>query len=128
LAGNTKLSVDIPGGWVINNEASVAEIEAANFFINWLYTSETGQNTIINEFKFIPAMTNIEATDLDPLSQAVFEATKSGQTIPWALNYFPQGIIVNDLAPATANFFLEKDMTGEQYLQKLDNGWAKAVK
>ncbi|AJS58153.1 extracellular solute-binding protein [Paenibacillus sp. IHBB 10380] len=128
LAGNTKLSVDIPGGWVINKEASVAEIEAANFFINWLYTSETGQNTIINEFKFIPAMTNIEATDLDPLSQAVFEATKSGQTIPWALNYFPQGIIVNDLAPATANFFLEKDMTGEQYLQKLDNGWAKAVK
>ncbi|MEK5161761.1 ABC transporter substrate-binding protein [Paenibacillus sp. FSL R5-0527] len=128
IAGNKKLSVDIPGGWVINKEASEAEIKAANAFLNWLFTSETGKNTIVNEFKFIPAMTNIEAAGLDPLSQAVFEATKSGETIPWAFNYFPQGIIVNDLAPATAEFFLNPDMTGQQFLQNLDKAWANAAK
>ncbi|GGG11275.1 sugar ABC transporter substrate-binding protein [Paenibacillus aceti] len=128
IAGNNKLSVDIPGGWVINNGAKPEEIKAANAFLNWLYNSETGKNTIINEFKFIPAMTNIEADGLDPLSQAVFEATKNGDTIPWANNYFPEGIIVNDLTPATAEFFLDAGMTGEQYLKNLDEAWARAAK
>jgi len=128
IAGNNKLSVDIPGGWVINNGAKPEEIKAANAFLDWLYNSETGKDTIVNKFKFIPAMTNIEADGLDPLSQAVFEATKSGNTIPWAMNYFPQGIIVNDLTPVTSEFFLDNGMTGEQYLKNLDDAWAKAAK
>ncbi|GAA0405554.1 ABC transporter substrate-binding protein [Paenibacillus motobuensis] len=128
IAGNNKLSVDIPGGWVINNGAKPEEIKAANAFLDWVYNSETGKDTIVNKFKFIPAMTNIEADGLDPLSQAVFEATKSGNTIPWAMNYFPQGIIVNDLTPVTSEFFLDNGMTGEQYLKNLDDAWAKAAK
>jgi raffinose/stachyose/melibiose transport system substrate-binding protein len=128
LAGNQKLAVDIPAIWVINNKANAEEIKAANAFFEWLYNSESGKNIIVNEFKFIPAMTNIETSSLDPLSQAVSEATNSGNTIPWALTYFPQGIIVNDLAPVTQQFFLTPSMTGEQYLQKLDEVWAKAPK
>lgn len=128
LAGNDKLAVDIPAIWVINNKADANQIKAANAFFEWLYNSETGKNIIVNEFKFIPAMTNIETTNLDPLSQAVSEATNSGNTIPWALTYFPQGIIVNDLAPVTQQFFLDSSMTGEQFLQKLDEVWAKAPK
>ncbi|MCA0756899.1 ABC transporter substrate-binding protein [Paenibacillus sp. N4] len=128
LSGNQKLAVDIPAIWVINNKANAEEIKAANAFFEWLYNSESGKNIIVNEFKFIPAMTNIETSSLDPLSQAVSEATNSGNTIPWALTYFPQGIIVNDLAPVTQQFFLTPSMTGEQYLQKLDEVWAKAPK
>lgn len=128
IQGNTKLSVDIPGGWVINNGATADEIAAANAFITWLYSSETGKDVILNKFKYIPAMTNIEAEGLDPLSKAVFEATKSGNTIPWALNYFPQGMIINDLGPATTEFFLYPEITGEQYLQNLDAAWTKATK
>lgn len=128
IAGNDKLAVDIPAGWVINNQASADQIEAANAFMNWLYTSETGKKIIVEDFKFIPAMTNIEPEGLDPLSQAVFEATKAGNTIPWAFNAFPQGIIVNDLANVAAQFFLDSNMTGEQFLQNLDAAWAKAPK
>lgn len=128
IAGNTKIAVDIPAGWVINNTASAEEIEAASFFLNWMYTSETGKNTIVNEFGFIPAVTTIDATGLDPLSQDVFDATQAGETIPWALNNFPQGIIVNDLAPATTEFFLDSSITPEQYLEKLDKVWAAAAK
>lgn len=128
LAGNDKLAVDIPGIWVINNQASPEEIKAANAFLDWMFNSESGKNIIINEFKFIPAMTNIETSGLDPLSQAVSEATVAGNTIPWALTYFPQGIIVNDLTPVTQEFFLTPSMTGAQYLQKLDEAWAKAPK
>lgn len=128
LAGNDKLAVGQASSWVINGKADPEEIKAASAFLNWLFTSETGKNAIVNEFKFIPAMTNIEANELDPLSQAVHEATKSGNTIPWAFRDFPQGFIVNDLAPLAQEYFLSKNMTGEQFLQKLDEVWAKAAK
>jgi raffinose/stachyose/melibiose transport system substrate-binding protein len=128
LAGNNKLAVGVGSNWVINGKADPNEIKAASAFLNWLFTSDSGKNAIVKEFKFIPAMTNIEASELDPLSKAVFEATKSGQTIPWASNYFPQGIIINDLTPATQEYIMKKDMTGEQFLQKLDAAWAKAAK
>lgn len=128
IAGNDKLAVDIPAGWVINNTASEEQIKAANAFIDWLYTSDTGKNTIVNDFGFIPAVTTIEPTGLDPLSQEVFNASQAGNTIPWALNYFPQGIIINDLAPLTSEFFLNASMTPEQFLQKLEEVWAKAAK
>lgn len=130
LGGNKKIAVDIAAGWVINNKASAEQIKAANAFLQWFTTSETGKNTIVNEFGFIPALTTIEAgtLQLDPLSQAVYEATQSGETIPWANSLFPQGIIVNDLAPATTEFFLDANMTPEQFLQKLDAVWAKAAK
>lgn len=62
------------------------------------------------------------------MSQAVHEATTKGETITWALNYFPSGIITNDLAPATQEYFMNPGMTGEQFLQKLDEVWAKASK
>lgn len=130
IAGNDKIAVDIPAAWVINNTAAPEQIEAANAFLNWLYTSETGKDTIVNDFGFIPAITTIDAGELnlDPLSQVVYDATQSGETIPWALNLFPQGIIINDLAPVTSEFFLDSSMTPEQYLQKLDDVWARAAK
>ena len=95
--------------------------------MEWVYTSETGKDTIVNAFNFIPAVTTIEPTGLDPLSQEVFDATQSGNTIPWALNYFPQGIIVNDLAPLTSSFFLDASMTPEQFLEQLEGVWTSAA-
>ncbi len=43
IAGNDKLEVGIPSGWVINKQASPEKIAAANAFFEWLYTSETGK-------------------------------------------------------------------------------------
>lgn len=128
LAGNNKIAVGVASNWVINGKASADEIKAAEAFLNWLFTSDTGKNAIVNDFKFIPAMTNIDAAKLDPLSKAVYEATKSGQTIPWATSYYPSNIVVNDLAPVTQAYFLDKNMTGQQLLEKLDAAWAKAAK
>lgn len=128
LEGNDKLAVGVGNNWAINGSADEDEIKAANDFLNWMFTSETGQRYIVEEFGFIPAMTNIEAKDLDPLSQIVLEASNSGQTIPWAFNYFPANSITNDLSPAAQEFFLSKDMTGQQLLEKLDAAWANSVK
>lgn len=128
LEGNDKLAVGVGSNWAVNAEKEPEEIQAAIDFLEWLHTSETGQRFIVEEFKFIPAMTNIEANDLDPLSQAVFEASNSGETIPWSHNYYPANLVPNDFAPAAEEFFVNESMTGEQFIEKLDAAWQNAIK
>jgi raffinose/stachyose/melibiose transport system substrate-binding protein len=128
LEGNDKLAVGVGSNWAVNAEKEPAEIEAAVDFLEWLHTSETGQKIIVEEFGFIPAMTNIEANDLDPLSQAVLEASNSGETIPWSHNYYPANMVPNDFAPAAEEFFANEDMTGEEFISNLDAAWQNAVK
>ena len=128
LMGNDKLAVGVGNNWAINGKKDEAEVKAANDFLNWMFTSETGHRYIVEEFGFVPALTNIDAGDLDPLSQDVLKASNSGQTIPWALNYFPANIIPNDFAPAAEEFFLSKDMTGDEFIRKMDDAWKNAVK
>ncbi|MFD2503487.1 ABC transporter substrate-binding protein [Paenibacillus septentrionalis] len=54
IVGNDKLAVDIPAGWVINNTASEEQIAAANAFLNWMYTSETGKKHDCKRLRFHP--------------------------------------------------------------------------
>lgn len=128
LEGNDKLAVGVGSNWAVNAEKEPEEIEAAVDFLEWLHTSETGKKIIVEEFGFIPAMTNIEANDLDPLSQAVLEASNSGETIPWSHNYYPANMVPNDFAPAAEEFFANEDMTGEEFISNLDAAWQNAVK
>jgi raffinose/stachyose/melibiose transport system substrate-binding protein len=123
LDGNNKLAVGVSNNWSINKNASPAQIKAANDFLNWLFTSKTGQDYIVNKFGFIPAMTNIKAGKLDPLSQQVLDASRSGQTIPWAMNDFPNNMIVNNLVQVAQQFFLTPSMTGPEFLKALDQAW-----
>lgn len=128
LMGNDKMAVGVGSNWSINGEKDEAEVKAANDFLNWLSTSETGHRYIVEEFGFVPALTNIDSGDLDPLSQDVLDASNSGQTIPWAQSYYPANLVPNDFTPAAQEFFLSKDMTGEELIEKLDAAWKNAVK
>ncbi len=127
LAGNDKLAVGVGAFWAVNGTKNQAEIDAAIDFLNWLVSSETGQRYIVEEFKFVPAMTNIAADNLDPLSQDVLEASNSGNTIPWSHAYYPPNLVVNEFTPIAQEFFLNEDMTGEELIQKLDEAYQNAV-
>lgn len=127
LMGNDKLAVGVGSYWAVNAEKSEEEIQAATDFLDWLHTSETGQRYIVEEFGFIPAMTNIEANDLDPLSQAVFEASNSGNTIPWSHSYYPANLVPNDFTPAAQEFFTTPDMTSDEFIENLDAAWQNAT-
>ena len=126
LNGNDKLEVGLGGNWGVNAKKSEEEIKAAIDFLDWMHNSEIGQKYIVEEFGFVPAMTNIEASGLDPLSQAVLDASNSGKAIQWAHNDFPSDIIPNVLAPATEEFFLDDSLTGEDLLKLLDEAWQSA--
>jgi raffinose/stachyose/melibiose transport system substrate-binding protein len=129
VAGNTKISVGVPNYFAVNAQASPEEIEAGKDFIEWLFMSDVGKDYIVNKLYLVPAMKHIPVGDnLDPLSRIVLDETRKGNTLMWTYNYWPNNIVNNFLVPATQNFFLNKSMTGQQFLENLDKAWAEANK
>ncbi|PYZ96287.1 ABC transporter substrate-binding protein [Alteribacter lacisalsi] len=127
LSGNDKLAVGVASSWVINNDKSDEEIQAANDFLEWMFTSERGHEYIVEEFEFVPALTNIEADNLDPLSQEVLDAANAEQTLPWSHIYYPANSVRNNLLPPTEEFFLDDSITPEEYIENLDEAWDVAA-
>lgn len=127
LEGNDKLAVGVGSNWAVNADKDQSEIDAAVEFLNWLHTSETGKQIIVEEFGFLPAMTTIEAGELDPLSQAVLDASNSGETIPWSHNYYPANVVTNDFTPAAESFFVNEEMTGDELITSLEEAWNNAA-
>lgn len=127
VMGNDKLSVGMPNAWCINKDRDQAEIDEALKFFEWFFTSERGHHYITNEFKFIPALKSIEATQLDPLSQSVLEYSNSGKTLRWTFRYWPDGLLNTGIFPTGQKFFSDTSMTGQQFLEALDKAWAEGV-
>jgi len=125
--GNDKISIGVASAWCISSIATEEEQAAAKDLFTWMFESTGGHRYIVDEFKFVPAMTNINAPDLDPLSKAVNAYSNEGKSLIWTFNYWPAGIVGSDLAPATQKFFMDENMTGAQFLQELDAAWANAT-
>ena len=127
LAGNDKLAVSVPTCWYVNSQATAEEIQAGKDFITWLYTSETGEKYMMEEFGFIPVVSNMENSNLDPLSQDVSAFAAAGNTIGWPNSLWPAGIVDVYLQPITEEFFTS-DMSGTDFLVKLSEAFVQAGK
>lgn len=126
ICGNDKLAVSVPAAWYVNSQASDAEKRAGKDFLEWLYTSETGEDYLMNEFGFLPVIEGMESDSLDPLSEAVAEYAAAGKTISWPMNAWPTGIADAYLVAAAQEFFTTPDMDGAAFLERLDEVWAQA--
>lgn len=126
ISGNDKLAVSVPAAWYVNSQASDAEKKAGKDFLEWLYTSETGQDFLMNEFGFLPVVEGMESDSLDPLSAQVAEFAAEGKTITWPMNAWPTGIVDAYLVAVAQEFFTTPDMDGAAFLEKLDEVWAQA--
>jgi len=126
--GNDKIAVDVPQYWHVNANKSSAEVQASMDFLNWLTSSKTGQDYIVNKFQMIPAMTNIkvDTAKMDTLSRTVYDASQSGEDFPWASAYWPFGIVDTDLVPVAQKFFTNKSMTGTEFVTQLSAEFVKA--
>ncbi len=123
--GNKKICVGVPSVWCVNADAPEEEQQLAKDFLNWLYTSETGVDYMMNKFGFLPVVTGMKNDNLDPLGQAVAEAIAAGDTLPWTFNTeWPAGIIDTDLAPITEQFFTTQ-MTEAEYLEAINAAFCK---
>ncbi|WP_373219052.1 ABC transporter substrate-binding protein [Ruminococcus sp. 5_1_39BFAA] len=125
LCGNDKIAVSVPAGWYVNSQASDAEKQAGKDFLEWLYTSETGADYLMNQFGFLPVVEGMESESLDPISAQVAEYAAEGKTISWPMNLWPTSIVDVYLVPVAQEFFTS-DMDGAALLEKLDEAWAQA--
>lgn len=125
ISGNDSLTVLIPTAWYVNSQASEEEQAAGKAFLEWLYTSETGINYLMNEFGFLPVVDGIENENMDNLSADVSAYAAEGKSIGAPMNDWPAGIVDVYLVPVAEEFFTT-DMSPEDFLKRLDEEWAKA--
>ena len=121
LCGNNKVAVSVPAAWYINTDAAPEEKASAKAFLEWLYTSETGENYLMNEFGFVPVVEGMQSESLDPISSSVAAAAAAGNTIPWSMANWPAGIS-SSLAPIVMEFYVS-EMTGEELVNQLNDAF-----
>ena len=125
ISGNDKIAVSVPAAWYVNSQASDAEQQAGKDFLEWLYTTESGQDYLMNKFGFIPVVEGMKNENLDPISQQIADYAAEGKTISWPMNLWPSGIVDVYLVPVAEQFFTS-DMSCEELLAALDDAWAQA--
>lgn len=130
LTGNKKLNVSVPLYWNVNKNKPANEVKASEKFLNWLVTSKTGQDYIVNKFKFIPVYTNIkiDQSKMDSLSLAIYKAAQSGNTMSASTSAWPVGAIDTTFAPITEKFFSNKSMTGQELMKEISAGFVSTAK
>ncbi|SHM98349.1 ABC transporter substrate-binding protein [Gracilibacillus kekensis] len=86
--------------WGINKEKDEEVVEESKKFLDWMYTSDTGKDLIVNDFKYIPAHEGYDPEDIsDPVSREVYEYLLNGKGKIWANNQYPDGFFSEALLP-----------------------------
>ncbi|WP_130859544.1 ABC transporter substrate-binding protein [Gracilibacillus phocaeensis] len=96
--------------WGVNGEKDDEEVEEAKKFLDWMYTSDTGKELIVEDFQYIPAHEGYD-TDLiaDPTSKEIYEMVLDEQVGIWANNQYPDGFFSEALFPE-----FQKYLDGQQ--------------
>ncbi|QGQ44390.1 ABC transporter substrate-binding protein [Metabacillus sediminilitoris] len=114
-----KLPIGVPNNWVLNKNSE--HLEEAKTFLNWMVSSETGKRYITEEFAFIPAFDNIEASGLGDLGQDILKYSKEEKTIPWNWFRWPDG--ANKEFAATIQEYAAGKIDYDTALEKFQKTW-----
>ncbi|NOU92176.1 extracellular solute-binding protein [Paenibacillus sp. LMG 31456] len=123
VAASDKLPVGVPNNWVINKNS--ANKDEAKKFLNWLVSSDIGKKYITEEFKFIPAFTNIPADEkiLGPLAADIIKYSKDNKTMSWNWFKFPGGEASSKKFAATMQAYVAKQKTKDQMFDEFQKTW-----
>ncbi|WP_157950174.1 ABC transporter substrate-binding protein [Vallitalea okinawensis] len=121
---NDSIPVGVPNYWVVNSKLDDSVKDAAILFLNYIAMSERGHQFLIDDAKFIPAFTNVDATEADPLAQSILEYSSTGKTIPWVWHAFPAGMNETDAKQAFQDY-VSGNKTWIEVLEFLDTKWAE---
>ncbi|WP_082233057.1 ABC transporter substrate-binding protein [Halobacillus massiliensis] len=117
-----KMPVGIPNYWGVNKNNDDATIQASKDFIDWMYTSETGKEAVLKDFKFIPAYEGFDTDKIsDPLSKEIYQYASEGNTIGWVLLGYP-GTWGDDLGSYIQQY-VSGDITWEEVENKAVTRW-----
>lgn len=119
--------------YIINAKASSKEQKAAEDFLLWLNTSETGQDYIVNEFAFVPFNATSETELSNPLSRSLVKYMEKNAVLGNDFDAFPSQWGLNSIG----TFIQEKMFTNEKGLSEDDikagvtqsiSDWVKEIK
>jgi raffinose/stachyose/melibiose transport system substrate-binding protein len=118
-ADSDVLPIGVPNNWVLNKNSE--NLEEAKLFLDWMVSSETGKRFITEEFAFIPAFDNIEASGLGDLGQEILTYSKEEKTIPWTWFRWPDG--ANKEFAATIQEYAAGKIDYDTALEKFQKTW-----
>jgi raffinose/stachyose/melibiose transport system substrate-binding protein len=123
-----KLPVGVPSNWVVNKNSPVKE--EAKAFLNWMVTSEIGQRYITEEFKFIPAFTNIQADEsvLGQLAADIIRYSQAGKTLTWNWFKFPSGEATSHKFADVMQAYIGGQINRDQLLERMQTAWEELSK
>ena len=106
INNDTKVSGSIPVGvpmyWTVNKDSAVNT--EAKEFLDWMVTSETGQKSLIEDMKMIPAFTNFKVETDDKLAKSIIEYNNAGKILPWAFTNLPDGFSMEKIGPIFSKY------------------------
>lgn len=118
-----KLPVGVPNNWVVHKNSEVKE--EAKAFLNWMVSSDVGQRYITEEFKFIPAFTNIEADEevLGQLAADIIRYSQEDKTLSWNWFKFPGGEAASNKFGEAMQAYVGNQISSEEMLQSFQDTW-----
>ncbi|AYC28584.1 ABC transporter substrate-binding protein [Paenisporosarcina cavernae] len=122
------MPVGIPMYWGVNSNADEAVVDASKDFLDWLYTSEKGKETVMSEFKFIPAYEGYDSSKIaDPISQEIYKYAEEGKTIGWTFMGYPTGWGQDELGVGIQKY-LSDEASWEEVVDSAKAAWEEARK
>ncbi|AOR24119.1 ABC transporter substrate-binding protein [Clostridium taeniosporum] len=116
------IPVGVPMYWAVNKDSSVNK--EAKDFLNWMVTSQAGQESIVKDMNMIPAFTNFKVEPEDELAKSIMKFSKAGKTLPWAFTNLPDGFTLQNVGPVFSKF-AKGEIDKTQMLQELQDATAK---
>lgn len=119
-AADTKLAADVNGVWHVSNTSAHPEI--AKDILNWMVSSEAGQDFLLNQCQVIPAMKGMDFQGSNPLSKDVSKYIEEGNTILWSWPLWPDGYY-NESGKKLQDYISKGAGDQEATLNALDDLW-----
>jgi raffinose/stachyose/melibiose transport system substrate-binding protein len=111
-----RIVIGVPNFFVVNRNS--ANKQEAKKWLNWLVTSQTGQQFITEELKYIPCLKTIPNGTLRGLNAAIVEKINRKETYSWEFPRLPSGSSMN-IAIALSKY-IDKKISAEGLFLEID--------
>lgn len=124
---NQGLSVGTENFWCVNSQASEADQKATLDFANWLISSDTGKDYMINGLGNAAPFNTFgdDEKPTDPLAQEMYSYMESGKTsVTWNFTTFPSQAFKDDFGAALLEY-CNGNMTWDEVKDLVVTRWAE---
>jgi len=112
--------------WCINSKASEADQKATEDFANWLISSDTGKDYMVNQLGNAAPFTTFgeDEKPTDPLAKEMFRYMDAGKTsVSWNFTTFPSQTFKDDFGAALLEY-ANGNMTWDEVAELFISEWA----